>query len=257
MAAQIEKVTKWIVPEGAGAPLLTMPNIPHPLHGGGCQPRTIVGPSEWKKMREACYAEHNDTCEVCGQKLSAHRNTDNPIHHCHEAFDYDYKEKTLTFRRLVCICPKCHSFIHSGRAVTMYKDCVPLWTKETLLEAAEHGFKLIQQWNKQHPDQPKLKCFQTIEEWLKEPTLTEDLQKLIDQYEIEFYYVPNTDTKSNWGKWKMVYEGQEYWSPYQSQTQWAAAMGKKQTKEIENSKNLFDPTEMDELAKLAESEGIF
>lgn len=159
---------------------------------------------------------------------------------------------------LVFITGNCHGgVIHSGRAITMYKNCVPLWTKEVMLQAAEHGFQLVYEWNKLHPDEEPLKMFSTILDWLKEPTLTEDLQKLIDRYEIEFYDVPDTESAHNWGKWRLIYNDKEYWSPYHDKTEWAAAMAKKQGRELENSKDLFDPAMMSELAKIAGQEGIF
>lgn len=241
-----KKTTKWLVPEGGGAPLLTMPNIPHPLHGPGCQPRTIVGKTEWDKMRRECYAEHDDVCEICGQKLSGHLKDDYPLHHAHEAYDYNYEQRTLTFKRLICICPSCHSFIHSGRAITMYKNHAPLWNRDMLLDLVEKGFKLIHSWNKQHPDQPKLKCFETIEEWLDEPSLQLQLQALIDQYEIEFYYVPRTDAKGEWGNWRLIYDDEEYWSPYQNQAEWQVAMLGENTKAGEE---LFAGDEFEKLRK--------
>lgn len=60
------RVDKWECPKDNGPSLLTMPNIPFPLHGEGCQPRTILGQTTWNYMRKFCYSEANDTCEVCG-----------------------------------------------------------------------------------------------------------------------------------------------------------------------------------------------
>lgn len=240
--------TKWTAPEGGGAPLLTMPNIPHPLHGEGCQPRTIVGPTRWNQMRKECYEEHDDTCEICGQKLSGHRNYDTPLHNCHELFSYDYKTKTATFERLVCLCPKCHTgFIHSGRAITMYKNHTPLWTKEVMLDAAEHGFRLIHQWNKTH--QKKLQCFEAFLDWMAEPSLEGEMRELVQRYDIEFYHVPPTNTADDWGKWKLVYDGTEYYSPYQSEEEWAEAMKTESEKRAEQNAQLFSGDEFEELRR--------
>lgn len=239
------KVTTWTAPEGGGAPLLTMPNVPHPLHG--LAPRTIMGSAAWKAYREQVYAEHDDVCEICGQKLCGKLKGDYPLHHAHEVYDIDYEAKTCTFIRACCICPACHTgFIHSGRAITMYKNHMPLWSKEVLLDGAEHGFELVHKWNKLHPDS-QLKVFQTIEEWLKEPSLKEELQALIDQYEIQFYHVPDTDTKKDWGKWKLIYDDTEYYSPYQSKEEWKAMMDKNNHREAENNKQLFSGDEFEEL----------
>lgn len=251
----MEKISSWTAPEGGGAPLLTMPNVPHPLHG--LAPRTIIGTTEWNKMRKACYEEHEDTCEICGQKLSGSRKSDLPLHNAHEVYDYDYETYTATFVRPVCICPRCHNFIHSGRAITCYQNHTPLWTKEAMLDLAEHGFKLISEWNKQHPDDEPLKVFEAVESWLEEPSLEGELKALVKQYGIDFYYVPRTDRKSDWKRWKLVYDGVEYYSPYKNQREWQRAMDKNNQQNTEKNKNLFEPTEMNELAKAAEELGIF
>lgn len=245
-------VYEWRVPEGGGAPLLCMPNVPHALHG--LAPRVIMGATEWNKYRATVYAEHKDICEICGAKLSGKRASGLPMHHAHEIYQLDYRTKTSTFIRACCICPTCHNFIHSGRAITMYKDHTPLWTKESVLEVARHGFELVHKWNQQHPDQPKLKCFQTFLDWMKEPTLESEMRSLAQEYQIELYHVPPTDTKGNWGKWKLVYDGTEYYSPYQSQAEWKVAMELRNTAQ---PKDLFDPKDMEELARVAAEEGLF
>lgn len=242
----MEKITKWQVPEGGGAPLLTMPNVPHDCHGR--PPRTLMERKEWDAMRKACYAEHEDICEVCGRKCGSKRG-DQRMRQAHECYTIDYTKKTCTFERLYCICSVCHNFIHSGRAITMYKNHTPLWTKQSMLDLAEHGFRLVYEWNKRHPDEPKLKVFQTIEEWMEEPSLTTELQELVGQYEIEFYHVPRTDRKSDWGKWKLVYDGVEYYSTYASQADWEAAMvSKTEQRQVEN-KQLFDGDIFEELRR--------
>lgn len=236
------KTTKWCVPED-GIPLLTMPNVPHALHG--LAPRIIMGATEWNKTRKACYAEHDNICEICG-RLCGSKRGDQYMRQAHECYEIDYANKSCTFKRLCCICSSCHNVIHSGRAITMYKSHTPLWTKQSMLDLAEHGFRLIYKWNQQHPDK-QLKMFQTIEEWLKEPSLTDNLRRLIDQYHIEFYYVPETNTKEDWGKWKLIYNDVEYYSPYHSIEDWQAAMNKNNEHDKIERKQLFDGDEFAEL----------
>lgn len=216
------KINRWLVPEEGGIPLLTMPNVPHDLHG--LAPRTIMGRQLWDITRRACYEDHEDTCEICGQKLSGTLKSGLPLHNAHEVYEIDYEKKQAIFKRFCCICPVCHNFIHSGRLITMYKNHHPMYSKEYLLSTVEHGFELIHKWNKLHEDEESLRCFQTIEEWLEEPSLTADLQALIDQYHIEFYHVPHTDKRSDWGNWVLVYDGEEYHSEYTCQTDWEKAM---------------------------------
>lgn len=62
----IEKVTKWQCPDGTGIPLITMPNVPRPLHGQGMQPRTIFGKTTWDFMRKSAYYSAGYKCEICG-----------------------------------------------------------------------------------------------------------------------------------------------------------------------------------------------
>ena len=99
------KLTKWLVPEEGGVPLLTMPNVPHDLHG--LAPRTIMGRKLWDETRFACYAEHEDTCEICGQKLAGTIKSDLPLHQCHECYEVDYEKQRCTFNRLCCLCTQC------------------------------------------------------------------------------------------------------------------------------------------------------
>lgn len=247
------KVVKWVVPKESDARLLCQPNIPHPLHGAGCQPRTLVEKKVWDAMRKECYEKAGDTCEICGQKLSGHLKDIYPLHHCHEMFSFDYVKKTSTFERLICLCPTCHTgVIHSGRALTMYKNHMPLWTKEFMLNAAEHGFQLVHSWNKLHPDEKPLRMFSTFEDWLKEPTLEAELTGLVEKYEIKFYHVPKTDTKGSWGKWKLIFNGVEYYSPYQNRSEWEAAMDKNNTKDQEANANLFTGDLFDKLKEMRE-----
>ena len=139
-----KKVAKWKAPPKNNVRVLGMPNIPHPLQGPGCQPRTIAGTKVWDAMRKKCYEDAGYECEVCGYKHQFLADL-----HAHELFDIDYEKGTSTFVRLICLCKKCHLyFIHSGRALTMYKHGDPLYSKEKLLDGVEHGFKLISEYNK-------------------------------------------------------------------------------------------------------------
>lgn len=226
--------------------LLTMPNVPHACHG--LAPRTVMPAKEWQAMRKACYAEHEDICEICGRKCGSQRG-DQLMHQAHEVYTLDYEQKTMTFVRVCCIDSQCHNFIHSGRAITMYKNHYPLWTKEFMLETARHGFELIHEWNVQHPNEPKLKCFQTFEDWLKEPSLHDELQQLIDENEIEFYHVPRTDRKRDWGQWRMIYNGVEYYSPYQTQADWEKEMESKNQAREAGNKQLFEGDIFEELRR--------
>lgn len=192
----------------------------------GCQPRTIVGSGNWDKMRKKCYADAGYKCEICSYKHQAPADL-----HAHEVFSIDYEKGESKFERLICLCKRCHlDFIHSGRALTLYKSGSPLYSKEKLLEGAEHGFKLIAEYNKTHKDKThkeKVKVFSAMTDYLKQPELKEDMNKLIEKYGIEFYSpISVKKGAAKWGDWKMVYNGKEYHTPYKDEAEWAKAMEK-------------------------------
>lgn len=221
MQIKVKEVNQWLAPTGSGTFIITMPNVPRPLHG--MPPRKIMGQKEWDKMRKRCYYDAEYKCEVCGAEperggLDAH-----------ELYSVDWKEGTSTFVRCVALCKKCHSFIHSGRLITLYKQGNPLYTREYLLSVVEHGFKLISEHNKKYND--KLRAYGTFLEYLKVPSITHDIAGLIKKYHISFYTEPEHIAK--WGEWRLVWRGKEYYTPYKNQGEWQKAMieyGKTDTK---------------------------
>lgn len=238
--------TEWHAPITGGAPLLTMPNVPFPLQG--LAPRTIMGMTAWNKLRKECYEAADNHCEICGVKCGTKRGEPN-MRQAHEVYDYDFTTYTATFVRAVCLCRKCHTgFIHSGRALTCYKNHEPLWTQDAMLNGAEHGFQLIQKWNKLHPDEEPLRAYETFNDWLEEPSLEGRLAELMAKYQIEMWCAPNRKEWDNaWGKWKLIYDGTEYYSPYQTREDWSIAVEGKDHGEV--NKQLFEGNEFEELRK--------
>lgn len=213
-----KKVTKWKVPPKNNVRVLGMPNIPHPLQGPGCQPRTIAGAKVWDQMRKKCYEDAGYKCEVCGYKHQFLADL-----HAHELFDIDYEKGTSTFVRLICLCKKCHLyFIHSGRALTMYKHGDPLYSKEKLLDGVEHGFKLISEYNKTH--KRKIYVFFAIAVYMEEPELKAPMEELISRYHIEFYKPVAGKKQAKWGDWRMIWNGKEYKTPYSNSAEWESKM---------------------------------
>ena len=49
----VKRVSKWECPSETGIPLITMPNVPRPLHG--LPPRKIMGNATWNHVRKRCY----------------------------------------------------------------------------------------------------------------------------------------------------------------------------------------------------------
>lgn len=221
MRIKVEEINEWKAPIGSGAFIITMPNVPRPLHG--MPPRKIMGQANWDKMRKRCYYNAGYKCEACGAEperggLDAH-----------ELYDIDWVNGTSTFVRCVALCKKCHSFIHSGRLITLYKQNNPLYTKEYLLSVVEHGFKLIHEQNVKY--NTNLKAYGTFLEYLKVPSITAEIAGLIKRYNMEFYSEPTHIAK--WSDWRLVWRGKEYPTPYADANAWQEAMveyGKTDTK---------------------------
>ena len=244
----VERKLKWVCPEEGGAPLLTMPNIPKPLHG--VNPRTIMGDVAWTKVRKRAYYNAGYKSEISGT-VSAEPGA----LHAHEVYDINYVTGVCTFKRVCAITPLEHVyFIHSGRAITMWKNHNPLYSTDRLLAGVEHGFKQIYEWNKAHPRKPKLKAYQTFIEYLKYPELAEEMEKMIVKYEIEFW---GEDTKRmcDWADWKLVIGKKEYPTPYADYQAWEEAMKIRGTQDnVRKIENPFAGGVFDEIEKILKEE---
>lgn len=242
-------VTEWVCPEGGGAPIIAMPNIPRPTHL--LNPRNLLGRSTWDHMRRACYAKADMTCEICGEKQE-------PGHcDCHELYDIDYVHGTVKFVRTICLCRKCHRLgIHSGRAITLYKNGNPLISKEGLLEGAENVFRLVHEYNQAHPDEEELRVYSTFLEYLKQEDLEEPMRNLIDKYGIKFYE-ENTKVMAHWHEWKLIIGDKEYPTPYKTEEDWQKAMDEQADRDTARlaqkiSERTFSGKVYDELDKILE-----
>lgn len=238
-------LNKWVAPEECGAPIITMPNVPKPLHGPGHQPRTILGKTTWDHMRNRCYFEAGYKCEVCGAKVKTefydngavkhqyHDDGEIPKRclHAHELYSYDYDKGTARFERCVALCEKCHvRFIHSGRMMTMYEKGDPLMPAEAVLEGIEHGFKQIKEWNDAHYGEEKLRACSVLIDFTEDPIIGEKVKELIEKYDIEFYVV---DGDARWSDWKLIIGTKEYPTKYKDMADWAEAMEKNNAEQLE------------------------
>lgn len=217
MEQDIKIITKWECPEGTGIPLITMPNIPRPLHGKGLQPRTIFGKSAWDFMRKKTYFNADYKCEICG------REPEKRDLHAHELFSYDYEKATGEFKRAIAICRTCHDGIHSGRLLTMYRNGNPLYPKSYVLKVVENCFRLVSEYNNAHSDEEPLRVYATYLDYLTPAELRDEVQELIEKYNIKFYQEHITKGK-RWKGWKVLVGSTWHYSPYQSQSDWEAAM---------------------------------
>lgn len=213
----IAKVTKWECPEDDDRAIIAMPNLPKPLHGQA--PRTLLGTKVWNEMRNECYEKANDTCEICGYKPENMRDR-----HAHEVYSIDYENGTSTFVRTICLCSRCHVYgIHSGRAITLHKKGNPLFGTQQMLDGAENVFRIISEYNADHPDKPELRAYDTFLDYLKCDDLREPMEKLIKKYHIKFY-TEDKNKLAKWGDWKMIIGNKEYPTPYEDYQAWEKAM---------------------------------
>ena len=243
-------VTEWEAPEESGVPIITMPNIPKPLHGKGCQPRTIYGATVWDFMRKKCYMDAGWKCEVCGVEPPKGGL------HAHELFSYDYKKHTATFVRCVALCEKCHiRGIHSGRMLTMFKLDNGLMPAYKVLEGVENVFSLVSKYNKEHPVLEPLRVFDTFLDYLDDPVLGDDVKALIKKYGVKFYGIDEKkDLRQNWGKWKVIVDGKAYKTPYKTIHDWELAMAEQNKVDEARQENPFSGEVYDELEKLLTNE---
>lgn len=244
----VKLVDGWLPPKGDDLrPLIAMPNIPKPLHG--VNPRTLLGSSNWNKMRRACYAAADDTCEICGYKPENLRQR-----HGHEVYIIDYEKGTVTFQRVFCICALCHlGCIHTGRAITLFKQGNPLYPKEFLLEGAEHSFTIISSFNREHPE-ADLRAYVTFLDYLKCEELREPMEALIKKYNIKFY-MEDPKKMAKWGDWKLLIGENEYPTPYQNEKDWEEAMKERSKKDTARmAVNRFDGEVYNELDKIIKEE---
>ena len=234
----LKYVTSWVPPAGKDLrPLIAMPNLPKPIHGRGMQPRTILRPSEWDKMRKACYEDAGFKCEICGAEVGV----DIPKRqlHAHECFFIDYEEGTAAFIGCFALCALDHlGAIHSGRCLTLWKDKNPLYPTEFLLAGAEKAFTIISSYNRDHPEWEPLRAYSTFIEYLKHDELREPMLELIKKYDIKFYQEDPKKT-AKWSDWRLVFDGKKYPTPYKNEKEWKKAMeeaGKNDTVRIYGAK---------------------
>lgn len=218
----LQYVTSWGPPAGNDLrPLIAMPNLPKMIHGRGMQPRTILRPSEWDAMRKACYEDAGFKCEICGVEVGV----DIPKRqlHAHECFVIDYEKGTATFIGCFATCMLDHiGAIHSGRCLTLWKDKNPLYPTEFLLAGAEKAFTIISSYNRDHPE-ADLRAYSTFIEYLKHDELREPMLELIKKYDIKFY-MEDPRKMAKWGDWRLIFNGEEYPTPYKNEKEWKKAM---------------------------------
>ena len=70
----------------------------------------------WLKMRRLALERDNFTCQLCGVKQEDwHKELD--VHHIMNYREFDDKFEANKLENLICLCNKCHSFIHSNKNI--------------------------------------------------------------------------------------------------------------------------------------------
>lgn len=202
-------IDEWQCPDESGPLLLTMPNIPAPLHG--LNPRSVMGDEEWDKQRFDCYGNAMWKCEICQAPCERMQ--------AHELYTYNYISHTAIFNRLIAVCDKCHRAIHSGRLVTMTKEGDV--SKEYFLDVAEHCFRLIHDYNETNGTNYRL--YNAFLCATKNPEVSEEVLGLIKKYNIKFYRTPRVKPRE-WKNWKLVWGTKILRSQYASAEEWENQM---------------------------------
>ena len=209
----IKKVSSWYADaNNTGAMLLTMPNIPRPLHT--LCPRSIIGNKAWRCYRKECIKRAKYVCEVCGKKLTYNARS-------HELYTYCYLTGTATFQRCVCLCNTCHAGIHSGHSITQFKHGEI--SKGRLLEIIENAFRIVWEYNCSHTNQEPLRLYKSFSDCLKVPEIHDEVAALIKKYDIKFYK-EDSRYAARWCDWHLIYGNATYTTKFKKYEDWDKAM---------------------------------
>ena len=166
------------------AELLLHPNIPKPLHG--VAPRTLMKKKEWDHVRRTAYAKLGYHCFACGLFASydeERRRFEDVKLHAHEVYRIDYENCVVELYEIVAVCPLCHDYIHCGRANALYDKGI--FDEESMYVIINRGDSV-----------------------LKAAGLPLG------------FVVDKRDYSDSWSKWKLVYDGKEYFSQFKSELEW-------------------------------------
>ena len=176
--------------------ILTHPNIPKPLHG--INPRTILGKEWWDKTRFEAQKKTGYRCAACGVHKSEAKGK--KWLECHEFWDINYENGICKVKSIEPLCHYCHNFIHSGRlAMIINKEK----SAEEVISILEHGFLILSSNN--------LKVFP--------PTLKFANSIGVFTWGVEPYNI-KINKALKWSDYKMVLNGVEYSSKFNSVKEW-------------------------------------
>lgn len=166
--------------------ILTHPNIPKPLHG--IAPRTVFGQEWWDIERRKCYENAGQKCEACG--ISRQDAWPDRWLEAHEEY-YFHGTGEVEFMNLVCLCPACHKFIHSGLRSIHVSQGKLSWEMNVRIE--EHGMRIIE-------DNLLTEEYEARHCWINELLAWSDFKMIIEDKE----YGPSSTSYESWrrGEWR-------------------------------------------------------
>jgi len=77
--------------------------------------RWCVTEADWERLRRPIVRRAEGRCEACGAERGQRVEV-------HERWHYDYDRSVQSLRRLVALCPACHSTTHFGHAAAIGRD---------------------------------------------------------------------------------------------------------------------------------------
>lgn len=176
--------------------LLSMPNIPKPLHG--LNPRTIMGRASWDVKRREVYASTGHHCAACGVHKSEAKKFQRM--EAHEVHEIDYGKGMAEVLEIVPLCHFCHAFIHSG--LTRMRARKKEIKASEVLAIMSHGCEVLRSG--------KCKMFAGTAELC-------DLVKA-DRSGIPIANQPRS--MADWSKWFLVWEGEAYKGKFKNFNAW-------------------------------------
>lgn len=118
--------------------ILTQTVLPKSIHN--INPRTIMGTVAWNKIKKEKQKLANHHCMCCDEFVP---HVPGNYLQCHEVYDIDMGKRQFRLVDIVCICGKCHDFIHLGRLQMLLKE--GKISREYYGEILERGNKLLKE----------------------------------------------------------------------------------------------------------------
>lgn len=120
--------------------ILAQSPLPKVIHG--INPRNIMGDKAWNKIKKEKQTVANHHCMICNEYVP---HIPGNYLECHEVYDVDISNHIYELVDIVCICRKCHEYIHFGRLQMLLKE--GKITYEYYQEIMDRGDNILSQYN--------------------------------------------------------------------------------------------------------------